>query len=151
MTDSKKYYKIMGLDKDATEKDIKKTYRKLALQYHPDKNPGNQEAEEMFKKISEAYQVLSDSAKRAEYDNTSLSSPFVFSRGHGFNPFTMFNNFQRTHAHNVNGINFSTSFGSNVQFTSTSTQTTIRDGKRIVTTIHTSNGKTTKTIEEFPM
>jgi len=46
---------------------------------------------------------------------------------------------------------FSTSFGSNVQFTSTSTQTTIRDGKRIVTTIHTSNGKTTKTIEEFPM
>jgi len=151
MSDSKKYYKIMGLDKDATEKDIKKMYRKLALEYHPDKNPGNQEAEEMFKKISEAYQVLSDTTKRAAYDNTSMSSPFIFSGRQSFNPFVVFNNFQQAHTHNINGLNFSTSFSSNVQFTSKSIQTTIRDGKRIVTTIQTSNGKTTKTIEEFPM
>ena len=151
MTDSKNYYKIMGLDKDANEKDIKKAYRRLALLHHPDKNPGNQEAEEMFKKISEAYQVLSDSEKRTEYNNTSINKPFIFTRRNNFNPFEVFNSFQQTHRHGVFGINLSTSFSPNIQFSSTSTQTTIRDGKRIVTTIHTSNGKTTKTIEEFPM
>src|SRR3990170_2914697 len=63
------YYKILGVDKKASAEDIKKAYRKLALKYHPDKNPGNKEAEEKFKKLSEAYAVLSDTKKRKEYDN----------------------------------------------------------------------------------
>ena len=63
------YYKILGINKDATAEDIKKAYRKLAVKYHPDKNPGNKEAEEKFKKMSEAYAVLSDQEKRKQYDN----------------------------------------------------------------------------------
>ena len=63
------YYKILGVDKGANSEDIKKAYRKLAVKYHPDKNPGNKEAEEKFKKMSEAYAVLSDSEKRKQYDN----------------------------------------------------------------------------------
>ncbi len=63
------YYKILGVDKSATVDDIKKAYRKLALKYHPDRNPGNKDAEEQFKNISEAYAVLSDPEKRQEYDN----------------------------------------------------------------------------------
>jgi len=63
------YYKILGVDKKAGAEEIKKAYRKLALKYHPDKNPGNKEAEEKFKKISEAYAVLSDPEKRQQYDS----------------------------------------------------------------------------------
>jgi len=63
------YYKILGLSKDATSDDIKKAYRKLAVKYHPDKNPGNKEAEDKFKTMSEAYAVLSDPEKRKQYDN----------------------------------------------------------------------------------
>jgi curved DNA-binding protein len=63
------YYKILGIDKTASADDIKKAYRKLAVKYHPDKNPGNKEAEEKFKKMSEAYAVLSDQEKRKQYDN----------------------------------------------------------------------------------
>jgi curved DNA-binding protein len=62
------YYKILGVEKNATADEIKKAYRKLALKYHPDKNPGDSEAEARFKKISEAYAVLSDEKKRQEYD-----------------------------------------------------------------------------------
>jgi curved DNA-binding protein len=63
------YYKILGVDKKASLEDIKKAYRKLALKYHPDKNPNNKEAEDKFKKINEAYAVLSDPEKRQQYDN----------------------------------------------------------------------------------
>ncbi|OPY10212.1 MAG: Chaperone protein DnaJ [Syntrophus sp. PtaB.Bin001] len=63
------YYKILGLEKNASKDEIKKAYRKLALKYHPDKNPNNKEAEEKFKKISEAYAVLSDEEKRKQYDS----------------------------------------------------------------------------------
>jgi curved DNA-binding protein len=63
------YYKLLGIDKKASLDDIKKAYRKLALKYHPDKNPGDSKAEEKFKKISEAYAVLSDPEKRQHYDN----------------------------------------------------------------------------------
>lgn len=63
------YYKILGIDKSVGSDDIKKAYRKLAVKYHPDKNPGNKEAEEKFKKMSEAYAVLSDPEKRKQYDN----------------------------------------------------------------------------------
>ncbi|XCN73094.1 MAG: DnaJ C-terminal domain-containing protein [Candidatus Electrothrix aestuarii] len=62
------YYKILGVDKTASAAEIKKAYRKLAVQYHPDKNPDNKEAEAKFKEISEAYAVLSDEKKRQEYD-----------------------------------------------------------------------------------
>lgn len=62
------YYKVLGVSRDADAAEIKKTYRKLVRQYHPDANPGNKEAEEHFKKINEAYEVLSDTQKRAQYD-----------------------------------------------------------------------------------
>jgi len=62
------YYEILGVSRDATDGDLKKAYRQLALQYHPDRNPGDAKAEERFKEISEAYSVLSDPEKRAHYD-----------------------------------------------------------------------------------
>ncbi len=72
------YYKILGVDKKASSDEIKKAYRKLALKYHPDKNPGDKTAEEQFKKLSEAYAVLGDAEKRAQYD--SFGSQEAFSR-----------------------------------------------------------------------
>ena len=66
--DYKDYYKILGVERNASEDDIRKAYRKLAMQYHPDRNPNDQQAEERFKEINEAYQVLNDPTKRAHYD-----------------------------------------------------------------------------------
>jgi curved DNA-binding protein len=66
--DYKDYYKVLGVDKQATSETIKKAYRKLAVKYHPDKNPGNKTAEEKFKELSEANDVLSDPEKRKKYD-----------------------------------------------------------------------------------
>jgi molecular chaperone DnaJ len=62
------YYEILGVSRNATDQEIKSAYRKLALQFHPDRNPGNKEAEEKFKEAAEAYAVLSDGQKRANYD-----------------------------------------------------------------------------------
>jgi molecular chaperone DnaJ len=62
------YYEVLGLQKNASKDDIKKAYRKLAIQYHPDKNPGNKEAEEKFKEATEAYEILSDDQKKSAYD-----------------------------------------------------------------------------------
>jgi len=65
---SKDYYEILGVNKNADDAELKKAYRKLAMKYHPDRNPGDAEAEESFREINEAYQVLSDGTKRAQYD-----------------------------------------------------------------------------------
>ena len=71
--DYKDYYKILGVSKSATEKEIKSAYRKLAQKYHPDRNPGNQKAEDKFKEINEAHEVLGDPQKRARYDQLGSS------------------------------------------------------------------------------
>ncbi|HOZ60865.1 MAG TPA: DnaJ C-terminal domain-containing protein [Smithellaceae bacterium] len=70
------YYQILGVDKKASVDEIKKAYRKLAVKWHPDKNPNNKAAEEKFKKISEAYAVLSDSQKRQQYDTFGSADQF---------------------------------------------------------------------------
>ena len=73
---SEDYYQVLGVDKKASADEIKKTYRKLALKWHPDKNPNNKAAEEKFKKISEAYAVLSDAEKRQKYDQFGSADQF---------------------------------------------------------------------------
>jgi curved DNA-binding protein len=69
----KDYYKILGVERKASEEEVKRAYRKLALKYHPDHNPDNKQAEDKFKEINEAYQVLSDPQKRARYDQLGES------------------------------------------------------------------------------
>jgi curved DNA-binding protein len=69
----KDYYKILGVDKSASDKDVKSAYRKLARKYHPDVNPGNPQAEARFKEINEAYEVLGDSQKREKYDRLGMN------------------------------------------------------------------------------
>lgn len=84
----KDYYEVLGVSKTASQDELKKAYRKLALKYHPDRNKGNAEAEQKFKEISEAYGVLSDESKRAQYDQLG---PDAFEQaqagGAGGNPF----------------------------------------------------------------
>ena len=68
MAHKRDYYQVLGIDRDATDDEIKKCYRQLALKYHPDRNPGDKEAEEKFKEAAEAYEVLRDVEKRQIYD-----------------------------------------------------------------------------------
>jgi DnaJ-class molecular chaperone len=68
-------YEVLGVKRDASEEDIKRAYRKLARQYHPDRNPGDKQAENRFKEVQEAYDVLSDKSKRSNYDRFGTASP----------------------------------------------------------------------------
>ena len=68
MEQKRDYYEVLGVSKTATPDEIKKAYRKLAIKYHPDRNPDNKEAEEKFKEAAEAYEVLSNEEKRQKYD-----------------------------------------------------------------------------------
>jgi len=68
MANKRDYYEVLGVSKDASQDEIKKAYRKLALKYHPDKNPGDKEAEKKFKEAAEAYEILGTPEKRKKYD-----------------------------------------------------------------------------------
>ena len=78
------YYEVLGVDKSASEDEIKKAYRKIAIKYHPDRNPGNKEAEEKFKEAAEAYDVLHDPQKRQQYDQFGFNGPGAGFGGSGF-------------------------------------------------------------------
>ena len=88
------YYAVLGLEKGASEEDIKKAYRRLAVKYHPDKNPGDKVAEESFKELGEAYEVLNDAQKRAAYDQYGHAAfdrrAGGFARGGFHDPFEVF-------------------------------------------------------------
>src|SRR5579884_2183916 len=76
MAERPDYYKVLGVGKNASDEEIKKAYRKLARQYHPDRNPGDKKAEERFKEISQAHDVLSDPEKRKAYDRSGMLGGF---------------------------------------------------------------------------
>ena len=101
------YYEVLGVSKNASDDEIKKAYRKLAIKYHPDKNPGNKEAEEKFKEASEAHEVLSDKQKRARYDQFGHAGV----GGSSGNPFAGGNPFGQTGGFNFNGQTFNFDFG----------------------------------------
>jgi len=85
------YYEVLGVGRDASAEAIKKAYRKLALKYHPDRNPGDKSAEEKFKEASEAYQILSDADRRAQYDRFGHAA---FEPGAGFGGFDFNSSFE---------------------------------------------------------
>lgn len=89
----KDYYEILGVSKNATQEEIKSAYRKLALKYHPDRNPDNKEAEEKFKVAAEAYQILSDSEKRKHYDQFGTADMGATGFGQDMNMDDIFENF----------------------------------------------------------
>ena len=92
MADKRDYYEALGLQKDASDDEIKKAFRQLAKKFHPDMNPGNKRAEERFKEINEAYEVLSDSDKKARYDQFGHAGvdPNFSAGGGGFGGFSGF-------------------------------------------------------------
>lgn len=81
MANKRDYYEVLGVDKGASDADIKKAYKKLAVKYHPDRNPGDKEAEEKFKEAAEAYEVLHDPQKRQQYDQFGFNAPGGFGAG----------------------------------------------------------------------
>ncbi|MBR3176335.1 DnaJ domain-containing protein [Candidatus Saccharibacteria bacterium] len=101
------YYEVLGVSKNASDDEIKKAYRKLAVKYHPDKNPGDKEAEAKFKEINEAHDVLSDKQKRARYDQFGHAGV----GGAAGNPFGGGNPFGNGGNFNFNGQTFNFDFG----------------------------------------
>ena len=88
MAQKRDYYEVLGVSKGASEQEIKKAYKKMAIKYHPDRNPGDKEAEEKFKEAAEAYDVLHDPQKRQRYDqfgHEGLSGAGGFGGGAGMN------------------------------------------------------------------
>nr|MBP3283091.1 molecular chaperone DnaJ [Treponema sp.] len=84
MANKRDYYEVLGVEKSASKEDIKRAYRKLAIKYHPDKNPGDKEAEEKFKEATEAYEVLSDDQKKAAYDQYGFEGVDGMGGGGGY-------------------------------------------------------------------
>ena len=84
MAQKRDYYEVLGVDKSASEDEIKKAYRKIAIKYHPDRNPGDKEAEEKFKEAAEAYNILHDPKTRQQYDQFGFDGPMG---GGGFGGF----------------------------------------------------------------
>ena len=80
------YYSVLGVSRNSSPEELKKAFRQLALQHHPDRNPGDKSAEDKFKEINEAYSVLSDTQKREQYDTFGHSGP----SGQGFGDFSDF-------------------------------------------------------------
>ena len=97
------YYEVLGIQKGASDDEIKKAFRKLAIKYHPDKNPGDKAAEEKFKEVNEAYSVLSDKTKRQRYDQFGHAGVGGAGAGAGGNPFAG--------GFNYNGQTFNFDFG----------------------------------------
>lgn len=106
------YYEILGVSKNASDDEIKKAYRKLAIKYHPDKNPGDKEAEAKFKEINEAHDVLSDKQKRARYDQFGHAGV----GGAGFGGGAAGNPFGQGGTFNFNGQTFNFDFGGGSPF-----------------------------------
>ena len=100
MASKRDYYDILGIKKDSSPEEIKKSYRKLALKFHPDKNPGDKSAEEKFKEISEAYEVLSDQQNRKNYDQFGHAG----TQGMGAEGFSGFGGFGAQDFSNINDI-----------------------------------------------
>ncbi|MBR5775721.1 MAG: DnaJ domain-containing protein, partial [Bacteroidaceae bacterium] len=96
MAQKRDYYEVLGVSKGASEQEIKKAYKKMAIKYHPDRNPGDKEAEEKFKEAAEAYDVLHDPQKRQRYDqfgHEGLSGAGGFGGGAGMNMDDIFSMF----------------------------------------------------------
>lgn len=87
MAKKRDYYEVLEVSKTASADEIRRAYKKLAIKYHPDKNPGDKEAEEKFKEAAEAYEVLSDDKKRSQYDQFGHEAPGGFGGGQGFSSF----------------------------------------------------------------
>ena len=114
------YYELLGVNRGATQEEIKKAYRKLAVKYHPDKNPGNKQAEEKFKEVSEAYEVLHDPQKRSQYDRYGHAGQFAgadygggFGGGFSFDLNDALNAFMR----DFGGFGFDDLFGGGMRST----------------------------------
>jgi molecular chaperone DnaJ len=103
------YYEVLGVQKNAAKDDIKKAYRKLAIQYHPDRNPGNKEAEEKFKEATEAYEVLSDDQKKSAYDQFGFAG--VEGMGGGGHDWSNFRGFEDIFGNGDFGSIFESIFG----------------------------------------
>src|SRR6476620_2671189 len=96
MSTKRDYYEILGVSKSASAEEIKKAYRKVAMQFHPDRNPGDKSAEEKFKEAAEAYEILSDADKKAKYDkfgHQAFDGSGGYGGGHGMNMDDIFSQF----------------------------------------------------------